>query len=312
MFTHKSTLNFKTGKIEIETSHNSKITSGSQVFIQFKSTEDLLLNELLKKFKAAKLFDIGANANNKIISMVCNNGCVYTTVPEAKVFNIILQVYKYLLTMKISSSIIHSSISASQSYKKLHEDVMKGFNIIITGKCKSLTEKLNSKDSDKRKQLVKFIELLNEIKPKDIDDIKPSKYASECCKKYSISGSNTAKLYFAIMCVDFNFKFDGNNLITDECTYKNMAEFIKNYGEISRERIKTFITQTGSKASIPPANSNKDVKEKIEARNNLNLYNLNIIINIISNLFNIPFKKLTIETWELDKSALAEMKKFVK
>ena len=311
MFTHKSSLNFKTGKIDIETSHNPKITTGSQLFIRFHTSEELLINELLKKFKAAKLFDVGANANNKIISMICNNSCIYTTVPEAKVFNIILQVYKYLLTMKISPAVIKTSICSKQSYNKLHSDIMKGFEVIITGKCKSLTDKLNSKDQDKRKQILKFIELMNAIEDKSIEDITPSKSAENCYKKYPITGSQTAKLYFAIMCVDFNFKFEGENLVTDECTYLSMVEFIKNYGDIARERIKTFISQTGSKATVPPAN-NKDAHDKVVARNNLNLYNLNIIIGIVSHLFNIPFKKLTMESWELDKDALTQMKGFIK
>ena len=49
----------------------------------------------------------------------------------------------------------------------------------------------------------------------------------------------------------------------------------------------------------------------MKEKNEIALYNLNVMIRIICEMFGLGVKTLTMASWELDKTALAEMKKII-
>lgn len=292
------------GSIKISTQHKPKVTS-TEVFIKFSTSESNLLDELLKMYRAEKLITIGANNNNRIDYMKCNNNCIYAVMPEATVLTFIANTYKYLMNASIKSVSIRNCIMKTQSYKKLHDDIAKGFEVIVTGKCKLLTTKF----VDRSPHVEKLSKTINSIEIKKIDDIVVKKAPEPYFKEFSISGGNLAKLYFAIFCKDFNFSFKGNKIITDDHTLEEMKFFIKEHTSLAQGLIKAWLTQAGRKKTKPAGNDSGGAK--MRQSNGIALDCINTMSKIVCELFGISVINFTQATWELDKDALAEMKKML-
>lgn len=299
---YEGTIDFTGGKIHIKTTHNKKVQT-SQVLIQFNTTEEELLNELLDKFESEKFVAIGANPNNKMEYYKGNNGCAFAVMPEAKVFNFIATMYKYVLTSVLSASNA-KVLSKNASYSKLHSDIMKGFNVFITGKCKALTLKL----STKAPVVAKLSAGLSAIKPKTVADVKA--VSENMIKPHDISGSKTARLYFVIFCQKFNFKISGNKLYCDDHTWSELIAFMKDYAPVAGGVITSYLKQAGSKKTKPSSNDTGGAK--MNESNNEALAALNAIIEVTCILYGLPVETLTLASWQADKTALAEMKKMLK
>ena len=101
------------GSIRISSSHVPKLTS-TRLFIKFESSEDQLLNELLRKFKNEKFMDIGSNPNNKVDAMSVNNGCIFVVLPEARIMSFIQVIHKYMLVERISALTAKTCLTKSR------------------------------------------------------------------------------------------------------------------------------------------------------------------------------------------------------
>lgn len=292
------------GDINFTTSHVAKVAS-TQLFIKFKTTESQLLDELLHKFKNEKFMDVGTNPNNKVDAMTVNNNCVFAVLPEAKIMSFIQVLHKYLLVGKISSISVKNCLNKSQSYKRLHDDIKSGYDCIVTGKCKNFTLKLHNNHPS----IKAFGSKIAAIESKDMPDIVIKKASEPYYKSFDCHGSDMAKLYFAIFCSQFEFIFKGTKIITDDHTYESMKWHIKEYGGVAQGFIKSFLNQCGKKLTKPAANDTGG--SKMKEKNEIALYNLNVMIRIICEMFGLGVKTLTMASWELDKTALAEMKKII-
>lgn len=298
-------LSLKTGKIDGFISHNKK-AKNAQILIEFNSSESELLDELLIRFKSEKVFEVGTNANNAIVNCWVSNNAIYLIVPDTYILKVTALVYMYLLASKISAVAARDCISKEQSYKKLHSDVQKGFKITITGKCISLLRKIEAKD----KSISAFTSALDKAKVRDFPDVKAPKRTEEWIKSFDIAVSDTAKLYMCIFLGKFVFKISGNKLLTDECTYMNMKHHLLEHADIAQAHIKAFLGQCGAKRSKPAANDSNG--SKMKAANEEALRNLNVILGMIAILHGLKFSNLSQSSWELNKEALAEMKKMLK
>lgn len=293
------------GSIRIETSHNKK-AKNAQILMSFVTSEKDLLDELLIRFKNEKVFEIGTNANNAIVNCWTSNQSIYLVVPESNILKVIALVYLYVLASKISAVAARDCITKDQSYTKLHDDVQKGFKVVLTGKCLQVIRKLESKD----KAITKFTETLNAAKVRTFPDAKASKKAEEWFKDHDVEASYTAKLYMSLFLGKFDFVWNGNKLKTDDCTFMNMQHHLLEHADVAQAYIKAYLGQCGAKRSKPAANDPKG--EKMNAANTEALNNLNTILSMLSELHGLEYKPLTMDTWELDKAAVAEMKKMLK
>ncbi len=293
------------GSIRIETSHNKK-AKNAQILMSFVTSEKDLLDELLIRFKNEKVFEIGTNANNAIVNCWTSNQSIYLVVPESNILKVIALVYLYVLASKISAVAARDCITKDQSYTKLHDDVQKGFKVVLTGKCLQVIRKLESKD----KAITKFTETLNAAKVRTFPDAKASKKAEEWFKDYDVEASYTAKLYMSLFLGKFDFVWNGNKLKTDDCTFMNMQHHLLEHADVAQAYIKAYLGQCGAKRSKPAANDPKG--EKMNAANAEALKNLNTILSMLAELHGLEYKPLTMATWELDKAAVAEMKKMLK
>ena len=292
------------GNIHLEVSHNKK-AKNAQILMTFKTSQVDLLDELLIRFKTEKVFEIGTNANNAIVNCWTSNQSIYLVVPESNILKVIALVYSYILASKISSVAAKDCITKDQSYDKLHDDIQKGFEVTITGKCGQILKKFEKKD----KSISAFVACINAAKVRKFPDAKASAHSEEWLKPHAITGSETAKLYMCLFLGRFEFVMKGNNLVTDDCTYENMKHFIAEHGDVAAAHIKAYLSQCGSKRSKPAANDPNGVKMK-EA-NAVALKNLNIILNMICKLHGLTFKPLTLESWDIDRKAVTEMKKLL-
>lgn len=299
---YEGTIDYTGGKIHIKTTHSKKVQT-SQVLIQFNTSENELLDELLMKYESEKFVAIGANPNNKIEYYKANNGCAFAVMPEGKVLNFVATMYKYMMTSALSASSA-KSLSKNASYNKLHSDIAKGFNVLVTGKCKALTLKL----STNAPIVAKLSSNLSAIKPRSIADAKA--VCENPIKAHDISGSKTAKLYLVIFCQKFNFKINGNKLLCDDHTWSELVSFMKDYAPVAGGVITSYLKQAGSKKTKPSSNDMGGAK--MNESNSEALAALNAIIEVTCILYGLPIETLTMESWQADKTALAEMKKMLK
>ena len=301
----KTTLNTSKGKIDITISHNKK-AKNAHILLSFKTSETDLLDELLIRFKTEKVFEIGTNANNAIVNCWTSNQSIYLVVPESNILKVMALVYAYLLASKISTVAAKDCITKDQSYDKLHDDIQKGFEVVITGKCMQVVRKLASKD----KSITAFITAINGAKIRKFPDAKASKHDEPWFKPHAIDISNTAKLYMCLFLGRFEFVMNGNNIMTDDMTFASMQHYLAEHGDVAQAHIKAYLGQCGAKRSKPADNDPKG--EKMKAANEEALKNLNLVLSMICKLHALPFNPLTQASWELDKPAVAELKKALK
>ena len=188
----------------------------------------------------------------------------------------------------------------------MQDDIQKGFEAVITGKCMQVVRKLASKD----KSITAFITAINGAKIRKFPDAKASKHDEPWFKPHAIDISNTAKLYMCLFLGRFEFVMNGNNIMTDDMTFASMQHYLAEHGDVAQAHIKAYLGQCGAKRSKPAANDPKG--EKMKAANEEALKNLNLVLSMICKLHALPFNPLTQASWELDKPAVAELKKALK
>ena len=279
-------INYKNGKINVDIKHNQKAFI-CYVLIEFKTTEKQSLNEILRKFKYDKFNSIGTNLNNKtqLIKTSLNN--VFVVLPESKCLSFIQTLYRYILNSDISGFTINNFISSEQSFNKLHNDIKKGFDLTITGKCKILENKIKTN----HKQIKNFSTILGTTAAKNRQNIKPGSKADERYLKFNFSGNYDTKLYFSIICQSFDFYFSNNDIYINKFDVDELNNYLKENKKIFQGFVKMFLSQCGSLSTKPSSNDKGGTKMK--KRNETTLENINIIIKIISGFYNLDYKKIT-------------------
>ena len=304
----QKTLSLTSGSIKFEAFHNKKAKNAQILMTDFKTTETELLDELFIRFKTEKVFEIGTNANNAIANCWTSNQSIYLVVPESNILKVIALVYNYLLASKISAVAARDCLSKDQSYTKLHADIQNGFTVTVTGKCMQIVRKLNTDD----KSIAAFIKNLNSAKVRSFPDIKTVKKTEreEWIKSHPISASPTATLYMCLFLGKFEFVLRGTQIRTDDCTFMNMKHHLLEHAGVAQAYLKAYLNQCGNKRSKPAANDTDG--SKMIAGNELALKNLNVIVGMICKLHGFKFTPFTMDTWNIDKAAVAEMKHILK
>ena len=161
----KANISFSGGKISMRAIHNKKQLL-STVFLNFNTSEEMLLNLLLQQFIHEKVCVSGVNMNNGIVSACATTNGIVITIPEAKIVSNILQIYNYLMKTELKSP--QNKYLSNGSYKKLSKDVS-DFKVMITGKCKNFSIAMEDSSSKKMQHLK---DTIGSFSSKDRSDIK--------------------------------------------------------------------------------------------------------------------------------------------
>lgn len=298
-------VDFKTGKINVKIQHNSKAYI-AYMLIKFKTSEEELLSELLRKFKNEKFIGMGTNLNNKCQMIKTNINSLYATIPDGKILQFITLLYRYILNMDINNVSISSCLTKNQSYNKLHDDVKKGFDLYITGKCKNLENKF----IEKNKQIKNFSTVLSSTPIKKRDDIKINKdKASSYYSKYKISENYLTKLYFCIFYQEYDFHFsnDGNEIMINQNVAELMNYHMKENKKLVQGYVKAFMTQLGNVATKPSRFDKNG--EAMKKRNKIIIDNINMLIEMVCEFYNLKYN--TISNIIIEQESLTNLKKII-
>ena len=298
----KTSIDVKNGKVNFECRHNPKAFI-AYCLIKFKTSEDELLSEILRKFKNDKFIGFGTNLNNKCQMIKTNVYSIYITIPEGKIFQFIALLYRYLMNSDISSVAINSCLTKNQSYTKLHSDLEKGFDVYITGKCKNICNKIH----EKHKSIKNLSTILKSTPIKKREDITIDKSKVKAWyNTYKLDGSFETKLYFCIFYQNYDFHFSsGSEIMINEDVYEEMKYHMKENKKLVQGYIKAYLSQMGSLASKPSANDKGG--EKMKLRNKLIMENINMMINMLCEFYNL--KPSEISSLTLNQKALSDLKK---
>ena len=257
----KANISFSGGKISMRAIHNKKQLL-STVFLNFNTSEEILLNLLLQQFIHEKVCVSGVNMNNGIVSACATTNGIVITIPEAKIVSNILQIYNYLMKTELKSP--QNKYLSHGSYKKLSKDVS-DFKVMITGKCKNFSIAMEDSSSKKMQHLK---DTIGSFSSKDRADIKNDKAREfECCKDAKpiiFKGNKIEKLDLCIFLKDLPCVIDGDEIVPLSTDFRcRLAEKLV-YKTTIQAQLKAFRTQTGSVPSSAAANDTggKKFKEK--------------------------------------------------
>ena len=272
------TLKYKSGEIKINYVFNKK-SSAIYLALLYNTKEDNLLYYLLEKFISEKVLVNGLNINNHIMNAYATSKGIFLIVPDSKVFSIIQQIQRYLLSSELNSQ--QAKLIGDGSYKKLHNDI-KSFTVYITGKCRLTEKSISSSD----KKIDNFIKNIESISPKNIDDFSLNgKYENEIINVDKLTPYS--KLMFCICYDKIPYVFNGNKIVMlNSSSLDNLKEkaLFKN---VFQGKIKSFQTQFGN-IGTPSANDKDGKKHKEKC--NLILSSVNIMCEMISALHGFSFK----------------------
>lgn len=237
-----TTLKCKNIQLNIETYHNKKFQC-AVVCIFIKTTESKLLATLCDKFAYAKVLRSGINPNTHAYSVVSGPNGMVINCPENKINSVITIALSYLAK---------TTAKVEGSYDKLMND-MKNVSITITGKCKNYARALetNAPKIERLKTSVSAIDFKKrDAFPKEKVKLQEMSISFQgCCK---------CALYASIILSSVPCKIThSNNTVT--ITLYNNCGFI--HRDMMREKIKSFLSQTGAVGS-PAANDTNQTKYK--------------------------------------------------
>ena len=291
-------IKYSHGNIKINYLYNKK-SSATYIAMIYNTKQNMLLYYLLEKFISEKVLINGLNINNHIMNAYATSYGIFLIIPDNKVFSVIQQIQRYLLTGELNQQ--QAKLIGNGSYEKLHKDIY-SFTIYITGKCRLTDKSLTSKDK-KIENLIKNLDIIIE---KNIDDFDfNGKYDNETinCGKLN----NYSKLMFCICYDNIPFVFDNDKIIMlNPSSLENIKErsVFKN---IFQGKIKSFQTQFGN-IGTPSAQDKSGEKHKEKCK--LLFNSVNIISEMISELHGFSFKFNKIDDIRtVDSFSLTEMKK---
>jgi hypothetical protein len=264
----------------------------------FKTKEEILLYQLLNKFIAEKTLICGLNVQNQIAGAYATSNGIVFTVPDNKVYNSIVQLYKYLMTKQLSAPQL--KCVGAGSYNKLHSDI-KNFEVFIVGKCRTSLKAL----TDNTTKISVFTKAMSAIEPVKFDDfevnVKGEFYPQ--LMKVELKGFNDkAKFMFAVCYAGLPFVVDGNMIkLLDATAQEAMAKrgLVKN---TFSPRVKAFVSQFG----IPSSGSDAKTREK----NNTIVDSVNISAELFGKLYGVEYRfKNASDVKEIDSEAIGMIKK---
>lgn len=263
--------------------HGAKKALLASVVITIETTEKNLLQELLHQFVVEKSIDIGMNPNNKATNMIAKETSLFVRLPDPKVLNFVLLLFRYLMTMEISGNAKKYCIMKKSSYTKLHDDIKKGMNVIVTGKCFGLINKISSK----HKQIENFkkaIELAGKAAKKS-DDI-PANGQPDYYKSRKVTLSPMAMLYVAILGQKYDFYFSKDEIVCSDGVWEELCFFFTEMpSKIFNGKVKSWMQQYGRPKTVAAANDKGG--EKMKKFNADLLESVNMEVELISKLFGI-------------------------
>ena len=239
--------------------------------------------------------------NNAIYGGISGETSIALFVPENKITNNIALLIAYLNKTHLTSQ--QAKLINSGDYKKLSSDI-KGFNVTVTGKCKTFIAALKSNAT----KIQNLVAQLNAIEPKDRESFTSSNLAdSDYGAEIRFDGSSAmARLYASILLEDIPAKIGTSN-ITFLCENgpARLAEKLR-FKDVLQGKVKSFLTQTGS-VGTPAANDTGGVK--YQAKVSYILACENALASIYSKLrgFNCSFSDAE-SLKRVDSAALAKVK----
>jgi hypothetical protein len=252
MATHLSKkLSTKHGSVSVQATFNKK-SQMATVLVSF-DTKSALLFPLLQKYAYDKCSTVYRNINNQIHSVVVGENSIALTVPEPKILNNVMLVYKYILRAKVPANILKQLPATSHSYNALAKDVQ-SFSVTVLGRCKRFIKMLQ----DGAPKVEAFTKNLSTIEKDDRDNVEGQGKKLECCPSaVKLDGlSQDGLLYLAIVSGHIPSKITKTSItfldIAGSCQF---AELLEHKGSF-QERVKAFLTQAGSLGS--PSKNDKD------------------------------------------------------
>jgi hypothetical protein len=162
------------------------------VLVEFES-KNKLLGPLLEKYVYDKVPKVNININNYIHQATYGEQSILLYVPENKILNNIVLLYKYLLRAKLPANIIKKLPSSKLSYSNLG---INHFSVSVMGKCKNFIKLIDS-NADRVKS---FLKNIGTIDSTDREDVEGSEKKSDCpCVIFFDNLSNDGLLYLAIL-----------------------------------------------------------------------------------------------------------------
>ena len=251
-------LSIKGGSVSIKAQHNKKFQC-AVLFVEFETSQKDLLCLLLQKYVEEKRLSTGLNMNNAIYQAIPGETSIALFVPENKLTNNIALLISYLNKTHLTSQ--QQKLIKSGDYGKLASDI-KGFDVIITGKCKTFIAALKSNAN----KINNLVAQLNAIEPKKRDNFTTSNVADTSFgETVKFEGSNAdAKLYASILLEDIPAKISGSGItLLCENGAARLADKLR-FKDVLQGKVKSFLTQTGA-VGTPAANDTGGAKHKAKA-----------------------------------------------
>lgn len=275
----KSSIKYSNGAVDVSCQFNKRLAL-CFLYLRFDTSEKSLLYVLLKKYIHEKVTGISCNAVNEIYSAQCTSNGIVVTCSEKKIIPNIINIFAYLMKTKLSSKEHDNLTCATAKYSKLHND-LKSFSVFITGKTRNISRAFaNSGD----KKITKIVSSLDNVQPKDIEDVSV-KHPAELVR-FDFKGSGFDKVVLALMLEDTPFVFAGDKII---CIDKHTPCDIdlRFHYDYVLGKVKNFFNSCGA-PGVPAANDTGGAKHKEKCANILEC--LNSMLFILSDLHGFSYK----------------------
>lgn len=231
-------------------------------FIKINTTQKDLLLSLLTKFKFEQNLIINSK-NNFITKIYPGIGGVMFTGPESKIVGTVRLILVYLLKNKVKDNQYFGQ--SESDYKKLHDDILKGVEITILSKAKTV-------------RTDKFKLLENVIKSTIVKDDIPKNKGRNVSEFKIVEGVGDVMPELIVLLENHSFKFVKNNLILFEDT--NL--------KVYKQSFKDIIKNTG--VMFGKINTGKSLSENAKNKNQAIKNSLNALKSIYSELHGVNVK----------------------
>jgi hypothetical protein len=221
-------------------------------------------------------------------------------VPENKIFNNIVLIYKYLLRSRLTSAAIKRLPEKSHSYSEIVGDV-KSFYVSIVGKCKNFINNIKQETP----RVKNFLNNLSLIEKGERESVEGHGKESDCPNKISFDNiSQEALLYLSIVSGHIPSKISKTGITFLTCSGSCLFAELLEHKNCYQERVKCFLLQAGAFGS--PSKKDKG-KEKWKEKKEIIERVLKAAVEDLGILHGI--KLSTPSELSVDHNVIAEIKK---
>jgi hypothetical protein len=227
-------------------------------FVKINTSQKDLLLSLLTKFKFEK--NVIVNSKDNFITKIYPGvGGVIFTGPESKIVNTVRLILVYLLKNKVKDNQYFGQVEGN--YKKLHDDILKGVEVVIISKAKTVrTEKFKLVENIIKSTIVK--DDIPNNKPRNVSEFKVVENVSGVIPE------------LVVLLENHSFKFSKSNLILFEETNLKMY----------KQSFKDIIKNTGVMFGKINPSGNKEKNKIIEN-------SISALKSVLSDLHGVDIKK---------------------